>query len=165
MEETSAPPKETILKSKEPKQRKPLTDEAREALAMRMRAINDKRILDAAEKIKKSAPLNKPEPTPAPTSVPVPEPTSVPVPEPPVAKKEKKKRVIKVIELSDSETEEDEPQVIAIKKSKPKKAPVKEEPLEEIPVRKPKAITKPKTPKEPAPPAQPVYEIPRGRFL
>jgi hypothetical protein len=157
MDETAEPPKETILKSKEPKAKKQLTDEARAALAMRMRAINDKRILDAAEKIKKEKP-------PAPTSVPVPEPTSVPVPEPPVAKKEKKKRVIKVIELSDSETEEDEPQVIAIKKSKPKK-PIVQEHLDEIPVRKPRAPPKPKTPKEPSPTVYQMPEPPRGRFL
>ena len=156
MDSTEQVPKETILKPK--KERKPLTDEAREALAMRMRAINDKRILDTAEKIKKSKP---PAPEPAP------EPPKVVAPPVEVPKAEKKKRVIKVIELSDSEDEE-EPQVIAIRKSKPKPTPkpVVQEHLEEIPVRKPR-ITKAKPPKE-SPPAQPIYQMPeppRGRFL
>lgn len=157
MDSTEQVPKETILKSKEKKERKPLSDEAREALAMRMRAINDKRILDTAERIKKTKP-----PAPVPEQV---EPKVVaPVIEAP--KPEKKKRVIKVIELSDSEDDVEE-QVIAIRKSKAKPtAPKPKEYLEEIPVRKPR-ITKPKTPKE-TPPAQPIYqmpEIPRGRFL
>ncbi len=143
MDSTEAVPKdkETILKPK--KERKQLTDEARAALALRMRAINDKRILDAAEKIKKEKP-----------PIPVPVPVEVP-------KSEKKKRVIKVIELSDSETDDVE-EVIAIRKTKP--VPKQKEYLEETPVRKPR-ITKPRTPKEPqiAPPQ--IIEPPRGRFL
>jgi len=155
MDSTEQVPKETILKPK--KERKPLTDEAREALAMRMRAINDKRILETAEKIKKAKPPAQ-----------EPEPPKVVAPLVEVPKAEKKKRVIKVIELSDSE-EEAEEQVIAIRKSKakpPAPKPVVQEHLEEIPVRKPR-ITKPKTPKE-SPPAQPIYQMPeppRGRFL
>ena len=99
---------------------------------------------------------------------PVPEPVLPKVVEAPatINKPEKKKRVIKVIELSDSE-EEAEEQVIAIRKSKAKPAmPKPKEHLEEIPVRKPR-IVKPKTPKEPQP-AQPIYQMPeppRGRFL
>lgn len=163
MDSTEQVPKETILKSKEKKERKPLSDEAREALAMRMRAINDKRILDTAEKIKKSKP-----PVPATLIDPVPEPVLPKVVAPPVEvpKPEKKKRVIKVIELSDSEDDVEE-QVIAIRKSKAKPpAPKPKEHLEEIPVRKPR-IVKPKTPKEPQP-AQTIYQMPeppRGRFL
>ena len=141
--------KETILKTKECKQKKQLTDEAREALAMRMREINDKRILATAEKIKKT----KGEmPKPAdPELEPVP---AMVVAEPP--KPAKKKRVIKVIELSDSEDEE-EPQVIAVRKLKAKKVSEPEH------LEKPKE-RKPRVPK-PTPVIPPTPEPPRGRFL
>lgn len=157
--EETPKPKETILKTKETKQKKQLTDEAREALAMRMREINDKRILETAEKIKKTkgvVPIETPK---------VPEPAPAPTPEPEPPKPSKKKRVIKVIELSDSEEEEEEPQVIAIRKTKPKKVPtpVIAEPEH---LEKPKQ-RKPRTPKPttPTPIIQSTPEPPRGRFL
>lgn len=146
-------PKETILKTKESKQKKQLTDEAREALAMRMREINDKRILATAEKIK----IAKGE-TPKPATEPVVIPEPVMVAE--TAKPAKKKRLIKVIELSDSEEEDEEPQMITVvRKSKPKKVDVK--PVEDL--AKPKE-RKPRTPKPIQPIAQ-TPEPPRGRFL
>jgi hypothetical protein len=141
-------PKETILK---PKARKPpvkQTEEARVEIAMRMRAINDKKIMDAAEKIRKEQEINKP-------VAPVPVPVPTPVAEPPSAPKIiRQKKFIKVIEITDDEQSDDEPPIIIKKKAKAK-------PLEETPAppARKQRVTKPKEP------VAPVIEIPRGRFL
>jgi hypothetical protein len=154
MEEQPEPTNESILK---PKAKRTLTDEQRLVLAQRMRAINDKRIADAMAKKQAS------QPPPAETP-----------------KVEKKKRIVRVVELSEAETDSESEEEIVIvpkmkvvkaaqpkpeakPKAKPKKKaqPVYEESEEE---EAPKPITKPK-PKKPV--SQPVPEAPKilYRFL
>ena len=144
------PPKESILKPKARKTPVKQTEEERVALAMRMRAINDKKIMDASEKIRKEQEAIKPVAPVAPQ-------VSTPVPEPPPAPKIiRQKKFIKVIEITDDEESDDEPPIIIKKKQKPKAKPLEETPAP--PARK-QRVTKPKEP------VAPVIEMPRGRFL
>lgn len=127
MEEQPENPNESILK---PKAKRTLTDEQRLALAQRMRAINDKRIADAMAKKEKA-------------SLPVQE---APVETPKVEKN--KKRIVKVIEISEPESEsESEEEIIIVPKKKVVKA------AQSKPEVKPKAKPVARRQK-----AQPVYE-------
>lgn len=149
-------PKDSILKPKAKKAPVQQTEEARAALALRMRELNDKKILAASEKIRREQEAKKasaPDPGPAPVvaAAATAEPAPVAKPEPPKIIRQKK--FIKVIEITDDEESDDEPPIIIKKKAKQPKA------LEEVPappVRKPRVVR---------PPKEPVYEMPRGRFL
>lgn len=135
-----------------------LTDEKRAELAARMRAINDKRILDAAKKIETQA--AKPEPKADLSKVETPE----------IAKTEpKKKRVIQIVQL-DSDDESVEIQVPKMKKE-PAEPKVEPPPKARKPrVSKPKEddepITKPKA-KQQTPASAPIPQPPmlRCKFL
>jgi hypothetical protein len=154
--ENPEPTNESILK---PKAKRTLTDEQRLALAQRMRAVNDKRIADAMARKQVSQEAPPPAETP---------------------KVEKKKRIVRVVELSEAETDSESEEEIVIvpkkkvvkavqpkpeakPKAKPKKKaqPVYEESEEE---EAPQPITKPKAKK---PVSQPVPEAPKilYRFL
>lgn len=136
MEEPTPQPADSLLK---PKQKRNISEEQRSACAARMKAINEKRLENKKKKLE-SALEEKPvaPPTPEPV-IPTPVMQSEPAPktkaskppkepkEPkePVKKspKEPKKRIIKVIELSESETDgesSEEEQIVAVRKSKPK---------------------------------------------
>jgi hypothetical protein len=119
--ENPEPTNESILK---PKAKRTLTDEQRLVLANRMRAVNDKRIADAMAK-KAAAQPAPPVETP---------------------KVEKKKRIVRVVEISENEESESESEeeIIIVPKKKPVKAAQP----------KPEVKQKPKPKKKP----QPVYE-------
>lgn len=147
------PPKESLLKPKARKTPVKQTEEERVALAMRMRAINDKKIMDASEKIRKEQEALKASKPAEPVAISVPV-ISSPPPEKQIVRQ---KKFIKVIEITDDEESDGEPPIVIKKKAKAK-------PLEETPaptVRK-QRVTKPKEPVKP-----PVIEMvmPRGRFL
>lgn len=147
------PPKDSLLKPKARKTPVKQTDEERVALAMRMRAINDKKIMDASAKIRKEQEALK---ATQPQELTPPPPTPTPTPPPPTPTIVRQKKFIKVIEITDDEESDDEPAVIIKKKPKAK-------PLEEIPAppARKQRVTKPKEPVK-----SPVIEMmPRGRFL
>ncbi len=155
---------ENILK---PKVKRTLTDEQRRVLAERMRAINDKRIADVMAK-KQLAAAAEPAKPKAKPKVEIPNP---PVFEPPKAaetpKVKPKKRVIKVVELTDDDDDdssESEEEIIIVPKAKapkakapkakaPKRKPDPESEEETAPIVKPKA--KPRAKPEPPAPEPP----------
>lgn len=152
-------PKETLLKPKPRKTPVKQTEEDRAIIAMRMREINDKKIMETAEKIRKQQPPKEATKSPLPPTPPPP-PVEAIKEEIVAPKIIRQKKFIKVIEITDDEESDDEPPVIIKKKPKAK-------PLEETPVKKPR-VSKPKEPKEPKEPPKPIYEpppMPRGRFL
>ena len=163
--ETQPPenPNENILK---PKVKRTLTDEQRRVLAERMRAINDKRISDVMAKKQLAAAAETAKPKAKP-KVEIPNP---PVFEPPkvaeTPKSKPKKRVIKVVELTDDDDDdssESEEEIIIVPKAKAPKAkapkakrqpkPEPESEEETAPIVKPKA--KPKNPPQPPAPEPP----------
>jgi len=154
-------PKETLLKPKARKTPVKQTEEDRAIIAMRMREINDKKIMDTAEKIRKQqSPKEAVKPPPPPPPV---EEVKEEIVAPKIIRQ---KKFIKVIEITDDEETDDEPPIII--KKKPKVKPLEEtgglHPPCPLPVKKTR-VTKPKEPKEPP---KPIYEIPpmpRGRFL
>lgn len=135
--------------TKPTKKRAALSDEKRAELAARMRAINDKRIEDAYNKIQAEK-AGKPKVSPAPPSIPStkegaggnavsPDLGKTETPE--IPKKEpKKKKVIQIIQV-DSDDEDIEIQMPKKKTAKPAPAP---EPIPEPP----KKTRKPRQPKE-----------------
>jgi hypothetical protein len=155
--------------TKPTKKRAALSDEKRAELAARMRAINDKRIEDAYNKIqaeKKPAPKNSAE-----VKTPEPEQKDLGKTETPeIPKKEpKKKKVIQIIQV-DSDDEDIEIQMPKKKTAKPAPEPIPEPPQKTRKPRQPKerddeAILKQKQapPPQPAPIPQP--PIVRCKFL
>jgi len=154
------------------KRKSTLTDEKRAQVAIRMREMNDKRILDAAQKIMNTLkPAEPPAPVieTTPIKAPEPEPTKPEPakPEPSTLEKPKKKRIIQIVQL---ESDDDEDQPVELIMPNPKKHTKKEvvrgnvvPPLEpEKPKPKPKA--KPKQ-KPVEPPKQSPPPMVRCRFL
>jgi len=148
-----------------------LTDEKRAELATRMRAINDKRIEDAYNKIqaeKKTTPKNSTEVKPAPEPVDL---GKTEIPEIPKKTEQKKKKIIQIIQI-ESDDEDVEIQMPKKKTAKPVPEPIQEPPKKTRKPRQPKeGATPPTTPqltKEGArgnvvPPPQP--PIVRCKFL
>jgi hypothetical protein len=148
MEEPPIAPNESILK---PKAKRTLTDEQRLVLANRMRAVNDKRIADAMAKKEANKPKAPEPPVPAPKE-----------PEPPIStpKVQKKKRMVRVVELSENEEDdlssESEEEIIIVPKKKvvTKKKIVTKKPAEEE-EEEPKKLTKSKPVPKPVPKEEP----------
>ena len=127
-----------LLKTKTTRKKAILTDEKRAELAVRMREINDKRILESASKIRAKEnsshsidviPITSPEEKPEakPEALPI-------VPE-------RKKRVIQIVQL-----ESDDEEVVELVLPKPKQKATNKE----VPTPNPKAKPKPKAkPDEP----------------
>jgi hypothetical protein len=164
--------------TKPTKKRAALSDEKRAELAARMRAINDKRIEDAYNKIQAEK-AGKPKVSPAPPSIPStkegaggnavsPDLGKTETPE--IPKKEpKKKKVIQIIQV-DSDDEDIEIQMPKKKTAKPAPEPIAEPPKKTRKPRQPKErddepILKQKQapPPQPAPIPQP--PIVRCKFL
>lgn len=147
-------PNESILK---PKAKRNLTDEQRLALSERMKLVNQNRL--AAKRVKSDSDepteaINKVENVKKAT---LPTPVEAKLPSVETPKPQKKKRVVKVVEISEpdeTDSESEEEIVIVPKKKVVKK--VTRVPEEE----KPKRITKPKTETNLAKKTQPIIEDP-----
>jgi hypothetical protein len=153
--------------TKPTKKRAALSDEKRAELAARMRAINDKRIEDAYNKIQ-SEKAGKPKVSPAPPSIPStkegaggnavsPDLGKTETPE--IPKKEpKKKKVIQIIQV-DSDDEDIEIQMPKKKTAKPVPEPIPE------PVKKTRKPRQPKEGATPPPTPQLTKEGVRGNVV